>query len=207
MTFLQFLDFAGVAVFAATGALAASRRQLDIVGFLFLAILAAIGGGTVRDLVLGATPVFWVRDGTYLAICAATAAVVYFTAPLVEYRYRLLLWLDAFGLAAYCVFGAAKALETGAPAAVAIACGVMTATLGGVLRDVVAGEQSVLLRREIYITAALAGAALFTLLARMQVDMPIAIACGVALALAVRGGALAFGWTLPGYRPRPGRPI
>ncbi|GIL02856.1 MAG: membrane protein [Alphaproteobacteria bacterium] len=206
MTFLALLDYCGVAVFAATGALAASRKQLDIIGFLFLAGLTGVGGGTLRDLVLGLAPVFWVREGAYIAVCAATAVAVYFAAPYVEYRYRLLLWLDAIGLSAYCVMGAAVGLAAGASAPVAVLTGMMTATFGGVLRDVVSGEPSVLLRREIYVTAALAGAALFVLLERVGVDPALSAGAAALAALAVRGGALAFGWTLPGYRHRPGRP-
>jgi uncharacterized membrane protein YeiH len=206
MTFLGSLDFCGVAVFAATGALAASRKQLDIIGFLFLAGLTGVGGGTVRDLVLGLAPVFWVREGLYIAVCAATAVAVYFAAPYIEYRYRLLLWLDAIGMSAYCVMGAAVGLSAGASAPVAIVTGILTATFGGVLRDVVSGEPSVLLRREIYVTAALIGASLFVLMEHFGVDPLLSGGTGILCALAVRGGALAFGWTLPGYRHRAGRP-
>ena len=206
MTFFQFLDLAGVAVFAATGALAASRKQLDIIGFMFLAGLTGIGGGTVRDLVLGIRPVFWIGSSAYIGVCAATALIVYFAAPRIEYRYRLLLWLDAIGLSAYCVMGAARGLEAGAAPLVAIVAGMMTATFGGVLRDVVSGEPSVLLRREIYITAALAGATLFVVLERAGVDPAIAAGTAALGAFFVRGGALAFGWNMPGYRGRPGRP-
>ncbi|WP_028032183.1 trimeric intracellular cation channel family protein [Chelativorans sp. J32] len=198
------LDYAGVAVFAATGALAASRKQLDIIGFLFFAGVTGTGGGTLRDLVLG-VPVFWVINPAYLVVCAVVAVVVYFSAHLVESRYKLLLWLDAVGLSAYCVMGAAKGLAaTGSPT-VAVVTGTMTGTFGGILRDLVAGEPSVLLRPEIYITAALTGAAVFTLadLAGAPVAASAAIAC--LTAFAVRGGALKFGWTFPRYKPRPGR--
>ena len=95
------LDYAGVAVFAATGALAASRKQLDIIGFLFLAAVTGTGGGTLRDVLLGHLPVFWVANPAYMLVCAAIGVIVFFTAHLVESRYRLLLWLDAVGLAAY----------------------------------------------------------------------------------------------------------
>ncbi len=200
------LDFVGVAVFAATGALAASRKQLDIIGFVFLASLTGIGGGTVRDLILGQTPVFWIANSAYLAVCVAVAVLLYFTAPLFEYRYRLLLWLDAAGLAAYCAMGAAKGLAAGAPPLAAVVTGVMTATFGGILRDVVSGEASVLLRREIYVTAALAGASLHVALTLAGAGTALAAAIAVAAAFAVRGGALRFGWALPGYRHLPGRP-
>jgi uncharacterized membrane protein YeiH len=198
------LDYAGIAVFAATGALAASRKQLDIIGFVFLAGVTAVGGGTVRDLVLG-VPVFWVAHPEYLLVAGATAVLVYFTAHLVESRYRLLLWLDAVGVAAYAVFGAWKGLEvTGSPV-VAIVMGVLTATLGGVIRDLLAGEPSVLLRPEIYITAALVGAALYVLLQGAGLPLMGAAMPAAALALAIRGGALRYGWSFPPYRARPGR--
>src|SRR6476469_9542047 len=98
MEHILLLDYAGVAVFAATGALAASRKELDIVGFVFLSCVTGIGGGTVRDLILG-VPVFWVLNSTYVAVCAGAGVVVFFTAHLVESRYKLLLWLDAIGMA------------------------------------------------------------------------------------------------------------
>ncbi|HCJ71859.1 MAG TPA: trimeric intracellular cation channel family protein, partial [Agrobacterium sp.] len=100
MTLLGFLDYAGVAVFAATGALAASRKQLDLIGFLFFAAATGIGGGTVRDLVLGRTPVFWVINPTYILVCVSVAVLLFFTAHLFESRYRVLIWLDALGLSA-----------------------------------------------------------------------------------------------------------
>lgn len=198
------LDYAGVAVFAATGALAASRKQLDIIGFVFLAAITGTGGGTLRDLILG-VPVFWTVNHDYVLVCVAVAIAVYFTAHLLESRYKLLLWLDAVGLAAYCVFGAYKGLVVTGSATVAIVMGMMTATFGGIVRDIIAQEPSVLLRPEIYVTAALAGAAAFTLLAILGLDMPLAAGIAGLAALAVRGGALWFGWTIPPYRSRPGR--
>ncbi|WP_011583328.1 MULTISPECIES: trimeric intracellular cation channel family protein [Chelativorans] len=204
MNLILLLDYAGVAVFAATGALAASRKQLDIIGFLFFAGVTGMGGGTLRDLVLG-LPVFWVVNPAYLIVCAVVGVVVYFSAHLVESRFRLLLWLDAIGLSAYCVMGAAKGLgATGSPT-VAVMTGVMTGTFGGILRDLLAGEPSVLLRPEIYITAALTGAAVFTLADLAGVAAPLGAAIACVAAFAVRGGALKFGWAFPRYKPRPGR--
>lgn len=202
---LQALDFAGVAVFAATGALAASRKQLDIIGFLFLAAVTGMGGGTLRDLVLGETPVFWVKTPAYLIICAAVAVLVFFTAHLVESRYRVLVWLDAAGLSAYAAMGAAKGLAATGSATVAIVTGVMTATFGGIARDLLANEPSVLLRPEIYVSAALVGAATFTLLSLNGVALWATAAIAVTAAFLIRGGALKFGWSFPVYRARPGR--
>lgn len=206
MSLLTILDYAGVAVFAATGALAASRKQLDPIGFLFLAAMTGIGGGTIRDLVLGRGPVFWVTSPTFVIVCGAVAVFVFFTAHLFESRYRLLLWLDAVGLAAYCVMGAAKGLAATGSAVVAIVTGVMTATFGGILRDVISGEPSVLLKPEIYVTAALLGASVFTGAHFAGLPLWMAAAAGTAAAFALRGGALIFGWRIPSYRPRPGRP-
>lgn len=204
MSPVQFFDYAGVAVFAATGALAASRKELDIVGFVFLACVTGIGGGTVRDLILGA-PVFWVLNHTYVAVCAGAGIVIFFTAHLVESRYKLLLWLDAIGMAAYCVMGAAKSLAvTGSPI-VAVVMGTLTATFGGILRDLLAGEPSVLLRPEIYVTAALAGATVFTAGSVGGLPDYVSALLAFTAAFIVRGGALYFGWSFPTYKSRPGR--
>lgn len=199
-----FLDYAGVAVFAATGALSASRKELDIIGFLFLAAVTGMGGGTVRDLILG-VPVFWIQNPDYLLVCAAMAVTVYFTAHLIESRYKLLLWLDAVGLAAYCVLGAWKGLVVTGSGPIAVVMGVLTATFGGILRDQLAGEPSVLLRPEVYVTAALAGAAVFTLGDVAGLPLLVAAVPAFAAAFLIRGGALRYGWSFPPYRSRPGR--
>lgn len=205
MSLLIMLDYAGVALFAATGGLAASRKELDLIGFLFFSAATGVGGGTLRDLVLGA-PVFWVANPTYLLICVIVGIFAFFTAHQVEWRYRLLIWLDAIGLSAYTVMGAAKGLAiTGSPT-IAIVTGTMTATFGGILRDLIANEPSILLRPEIYVTAALAGASAFTAVELLQLPVGLSSAAGIAIAFALRGGALHYGWTLPRYRPRPGRP-
>ena len=205
MPILEILDYAGVAVFAATGALSASRKQLDIIGYMFLAAVTGIGGGTLRDIILGATPVFWVTNPTYLVICGGVGLAVFFSARMMDSRYKVLIWLDAIGLSAYCVMGAAKGLSaTGSPI-VALVTGMLTATLGGILRDVLAGEPSVLLRPEIYVTAALAGSGVFTGATMLGASLLIASSLGVITAFIVRGGALRYGWTLPVGDPRPGR--
>ncbi|YCI02098.1 trimeric intracellular cation channel family protein [Ensifer sp. D2-11] len=205
MPILEFLDYAGVAIFAATGALSASRKQLDIIGYLFLASATGIGGGTIRDLVLGATPVFWVVNPNFIIVCAAVAVAVFLTSHLLESRYRMLVWLDALGLSAYCVMGAAKGLAaTGSPI-VALVTGALTATFGGVLRDLLAGEPSVLLRPEIYVSAALIGAGAFVLASLAGLTLVATSALGVITAFAVRGGALRYGWTLPTGKAGPGR--
>lgn len=204
MPILEILDYAGVAVFAATGALSASRKQLDIIGFVFLAAVTGIGGGTFRDLILG-VPVFWIGNRDYVLICTVVALVVFFGAHRVESRYKLLLWLDAIGLAVFAVIGAAKGMAiTGSPA-VSIIMGMLTACFGGILRDLLAGEPSVLLRPEIYVTAAIIGAGVYTACELLHLPGHISYPAGVLAALVVRGGALKFGWSFPSYKSRPGR--
>lgn len=205
MGFADILNYAGIAVFAATGALSASRKQMDIIGFLFLAVVTAVGGGTFRDLILGSVPVFWVINPIYVMVCAGVAVLLFFTAHLLESRYVWLLWLDAIGLAAYCVIGAQKGLETSGSPTVAIVTGVLTAAFGGILRDLLTGEPSVLLRPEIYVTAALAGAGVYTALVQLDLSHALSAAIAAIVAFIIRGGALKFGWRLTGYRQRPGR--
>ena len=193
------LNYAGVAVFAATGAIAASRKQMDIIGFLFLASVTGMGGGTLRDLILGLNPVFWVKDSMNLVVCAGAGFFMYFAAQIVEHRFKLLLWLDAVGLAAYAVLGAQIGLAAGATGPVAIVTGIITATFGGIIRDIISDEPSVLLRREIYITAALTGAATHAILRAFEVPEITSALIAVTAAFTLRGGALLFGWTLPAY--------
>jgi uncharacterized membrane protein YeiH len=203
--FVLALDFLGTAVFAVTGALVASRKQMDIIGFMLLAVVTGVGGGSVRDTMLGALPVFWVEEPVYLGICIVVAIGVFFVAHIPESRYRALLWLDAAGLAVFCVVGAEKALAAGASPWIAIAMGVATATLGGVIRDVLGGEVPLILRKEIYVTAALAGATTFVALAQFGFGGPISLCLGFAVCFAIRALALHFQWSLPVYRGRPGR--
>ena len=197
------LDYAAVAVFAATGAMAAAQRKHDIVTFGFFAAVTGVGGGTMRDLLLDA-PVFWVTRPDYLIACmlAAVAVWVFGTG---QARLKVLLWLDALGMAAYSVVGAAKALTLGVPPFSAVLMGVLTACFGGIVRDVLAHEPSVLLRREIYVSCALVGASLFVVLYVLGVRGVWPSAAGFAAAFAVRAGAISRGWTLPAF-PGRGKP-
>ena len=204
MTIREYLDYMAIFLFAATGALSASRKQLDLIGFIFLGAITGIGGGTLRDVILD-QPVFWVKNTNYILVCVAAGIVVFFTAHRFESRYRLLLWLDAIGMSAYAALGAFKGLTaTGSPV-VAIVTGMLTATFGGILRDIVAGEPSVLLRPEIYVSAALAGAGVFTVADAVGIHQVGCFALATMTAFIIRGGALRYGWTFPVYKARPGR--
>jgi uncharacterized membrane protein YeiH len=199
------VDFAGVAVFALSGALTASRRQLDIFGFLLVATVTAIGGGTLRDLLLGRDPVFWVRDPVYLAITAAGGVIGFFGAHRIESRFRALLWADALGLAFFALLGAEAALASGESWAPAIVMGVMTATFGGLARDLLCHEVPLILRKEIYATAAVLGASVYVGLVEAGIERQIAFIAGFLAAFLLRAAAILWSLSLPVYRPRPGR--
>ncbi len=199
------IEWFAVAVFAVTGALVASRKQMDIFGFVLLGTVTGIGGGTVRDVMLGTLPVFWVKDPAYLVVCSVVSAVVFFTAHIPQSRYRLVLWLDAVGLALVAVIGAERGLASGAGPLVAITMGVVTAVFGGIIRDILAAESPMILRREIYVTAAMAGAALFVGLASLGTPRAAALGAGFLVAFVIRALAITYEWSLPPYRARPGR--
>lgn len=200
ITMLQLLDFLGVAVFAVTGAIVASRLRLDSLAFVFFAVFTGVGGGTLRDLLLGA-PVFWVENQLYLIVCVAIGAAMWFATPFVERLSKPLRWADALGLAAYSVMGAAKTLSLGHPSIVAVLMGVATATFGGIIRDTIAGQPSALLKPEIYLTAAFVGSGTYVALWAAGIPAWPAAFAGVAAALLLRGGAILWGWCLPPYRP------
>ncbi len=205
-TFAEALNWFGVAVFATTGALVASRKQMDIVGFVLLGTATGIGGGTIRDTVLGKFPVFWIAEPGYLVTCVAVACTTFFLAHIPQSRYSLLLRFDGIGMAIFAVTGTETALLAGAHAVVAMAMGVITATFGGMIRDVLGGESPLILRREIYVTAALLGAGCFVVLTTVGLDREIALISAFLLAVAVRLSALRWNWSLPRYRPRQERP-
>ncbi|PKP79239.1 MAG: hypothetical protein CVT80_17150 [Alphaproteobacteria bacterium HGW-Alphaproteobacteria-2] len=177
MTALVLLDYAAVLVFALTGALAASRQQLDIVGFAFVACLTAVGGGTLRDLLLDRNPVFWLGSPGYILVACTAALAIFLTAHLAESRYRLLLWLDSFALA------------------VAVPAGVSAAN-----------EVPLVLKQgELYVTAAFAGALAAVLAERFTGIPALPLAVCALVTWGLRAGSLAFGWRLPVYRARPPR--
>lgn len=202
---LAALDWFGIVVFAITGALVASRKEMDVFGFALLATVTGVGGGTVRDVLLGRLPVFWVKEPAYILVCVIVAVILFFTAHLPESRYRLLLWLDAIGLAVFAAVGAERTLDMGTGPVIAVVMGVVTATFGGIIRDVLGGEVPLILRKEIYVTAALAGALVLVATVGAGLARPQALLAAFAAAFVVRGLALWFGWSLPPYRARPGR--
>jgi len=195
---LEYLDWAGVAVFALSGALVAAAKRQTLVTFIFFAVITGVGGGTARDLLIGA-PVFWISENITLLICLAAGLIVWLM-PARIWRGKALLWLDAAGLAAYASFGAAKGLAFGVAPLPAVGMGVLTACLGGIIRDVLAGEPSILMRSELYVTAAALAAMLTVGLILAGLPATSAGLVGALAGFGLRGGAIWQGWSLPAYR-------
>lgn len=202
---LAILDWLGIIVFAMTGALVASRNQMDVVGFMLLGTVTGIGGGTLRDLLLDIHPILWIERPAYLAVCIGVSLALFFTAHLVKSRMTLILWADAVGLALFSVVGAERALAHGASPLVAIVMGIITACFGGIIRDVLSQERSIIFSREIYVTAAFGASLAFVALHEAALARELAVGLAVLLGLVLRGGAILKGWSLPRYRPRPPR--
>jgi uncharacterized membrane protein YeiH len=195
---LPWLDIAGIAIFAVSGALAAARRGHTIVTFVFFAVVTGTGGGTLRDLLIGA-PVFWIHDNRALAVCLLAALAVWMTSQRI-WPVKAIDWFDGAGLAAYAVFGSWKALAYAVPPLGAAAMGIITACMGGIIRDVLAGEPSILLRPELYVTAAVLAAGLFVVLTLVHVPLLLAAAVAAAAGFALRAVAIVRGLALPAYR-------
>jgi uncharacterized membrane protein YeiH len=195
---LVWLDGFGIAMFAASGAIAAARARQTFVTAAFFALVTGVGGGTLRDLLIGA-PVFWVVD-PWMALIVLGASLVIWVTPERWWAGQGLDWLDAIGLASYAVFGAAKAFGLGVPPVPAFLMGIVTACVGGIIRDVLAGEPSILMRPELYVTAAALASALYVglRLAGFQGFGVSLIAASAGFAL--RAMAIRYKLGLPTYR-------
>ena len=194
---LVVLDYFGIGVFAMSGALLAAEKRQTLVTFIFFAVATGVGGGTLRDLLIGA-PVFWVHTNATLLICIGAALIVW----LVSRKWiadRALLWFDALGLAAYATYGAAKALSYGVAPVPAFVMGVLTACAGGIIRDLLAGLPSILMRPELYVTAAALSSGLFVGLTLVGLPTPIGALIAAAAGFTLRALAIARGWSLPAY--------
>ncbi|MGJ8561116.1 MAG: trimeric intracellular cation channel family protein [Litorimonas sp.] len=192
---LAFLDQVGVLVFAVSGGIVAVRAKMDPLGVLVLSFLPALGGGTLRDLILD-VPVFWLADPRSLLMVMFGAILAWIFGTRVE-DFKPIRWADAVGLALFAVAGTAKAIGLGHSITIAVIMGGVTASAGGLLRDVVAGREPMLLKQDIYATAALLGGLGYALSDRAGLSFEISTLIGFSLAFALRACAIRFGWSLP----------
>lgn len=202
---LYTLDLLGVAVFAVSGALAAGRKDMDWLGVLVLALVTGVGGGTVRDLLVGRDEVFWVADPTYLGVIAVAAGLTMLGARWGRYPGPSLQVADAFGLGLFAISGAQVAEAHGLSPAIVVVMGAVTGSAGGLMRDVLRAEIPLVLRREIYATAAMAGVVFYLVLSGLEVSRTLAAILGAIAVIAIRLVAMARGTHLPAF-PRRGRP-
>ncbi|GLK46772.1 MULTISPECIES: trimeric intracellular cation channel family protein [Novosphingobium] len=189
------LDLLGIAVFALTGALAAAQLRQTFVTVAFFALITGVGGGSLRDLLIGA-PVFWVHDPLVAPVCLGVALLAWFT-PVRWWRGRILEWADALGLAVYAVFGTIKALHWGVPPVPAVLMGVITGCIGGIVRDVLAGKPSILMRPELYVTAAALAAGVAAGGIAAGLPAPTTWAIAVLAGFGLRGAAIHWSLGLP----------
>lgn len=196
------LEMIGTAVFAVSGALAASRAGMDIFGFSVLALMPAVGGGTFRDIMLGRFPVFWVENNSYVAVALLAAVVVYFFADRPGFRKTLLIWMDAAGLALFAVLGTEIALGMGVSTLIAVMMGVSTAVFGGMIRDIISNEIPLVLTGEIYATAAFIASIAYIIASYAGIGRTSALVVGVAAGFAVRAVSIVFHLSLPKSTPR-----
>jgi len=197
---LYSLDLAGVAVFAVSGALAAGRKSLDLMGVFVIAVVTAIGGGTLRDLLLDRHPIFWIADPAYLVVISIAAVATLIYVRLRRAPRRSLLIADALGLGVFTVLGARVAQAAGLNWLIVMLMGTMTGVAGGMLRDVLSAEVPLILRRDLYATAALAGAGVYLVFLRLALPDVWAIVAGIGTVFLLRGLAMFRGWSLPVFR-------
>lgn len=197
---LHYLDLLGTVVFAFTGLLAASRKQLDLFGAIVIAMVTAIGGGTLRDLILD-QPVFWIQNPIYVYVVVIATLFLFIYARFKNPPMKSLLFLDAIGLATFTVIGAYKAISLGFPDAIVVIIGVMTGVAGGIIRDALVGEIPLIFRKEIYATASFAGASLLLILINLELGLDLAILLSMLVILLLRLLAIIYNISLPIFKP------
>ena len=194
------LDYAGIGFFAYSGGMISARKSLDPFGAAIVGAVTGMGGGTLRDVLLGRLPVYWIEEPNYLLIALFGALLGYFTSPwaqAIATRRAFLAWADAVGLSVFCVIGAQVALDTGAHWTIAILTGMMSAAFGGLLRDIIVNDVPLILREDIYALAALAGAAVYVGGVSLDISTSLMALGSAGLALVLRGCAIQFNWSLP----------
>ncbi|MEM9076671.1 MAG: trimeric intracellular cation channel family protein [Bacteroidota bacterium] len=201
MGLYQLVDILGTIAFAVSGVLVAMDKRLDLFGVLIIAFVTAIGGGTLRDLLIGNTPVTWMRDLTYVTIIPSTMILTLIFSKQLKYLRRSLFLFDTIGIGLYTMLGIEKGLEANLSPIMCIALGTMTASFGGVLRDILCNEIPVIFRKEIYATACILGGTLYFAITALGVPEEYAYVSGILAVIIMRILAVRFSIRLPNIYP------
>ncbi len=196
------LEMIGTAAFAISGALAASRKNMDVFGFSVLALMPAVGGGTIRDIVIGRSPVFWISDNNYIAVALLAALAVFLGTYKPGSRRRMLVWMDAMGLALFAALGTQICLQFETGPLVAVMLGVTTAVTGGMIRDIICNEIPLVLSHEIYATAAFVASLTYVAADYLGASSPVSLSMAVVAGFAIRALAIRYNWSLPSFNAR-----
>lgn len=200
MTLLDYLDYFGTAAFAISGAYAAARKSMDIMGVLLLAFIVGNGGGTLRDVLLGEVHVFWMHQHSFIWVALTAGLLAVILARFVVPPYRLLLAADAIGLGAFVVVGILRALQIHEDSVTALLMGLLTGTGGGILRDLLCDEVPIFLRQEIYVLAAFIGGLLFLIMHKGQwIPFYANASLCVGVIFMIRMLSVYFDWNLPAF--------
>lgn len=200
MNLLFALEVLGTAAFAVSGALAASRQNMDLFGFFVMAFIPSVGGGTIRDLILDRSPVFWVESPWYVLVAVVASLAVFMGTFRPGGRMRLLIWADALGLALFATLGTEVSLEWGTGPYVAVMLGVGSGVIGGMIRDVICNEIPLVLTGEIYATAGFAASVTYAIGHNFEYARDVVLVAAVLAGFAVRAGGIVFHWSLPQQR-------
>jgi uncharacterized membrane protein YeiH len=192
------LDLAGVGLFAVSGALAGIHRGLDLFGIAVIAAVTGMGGGTLRDVVLGRHPILWIRDPTYLYVILLAAGIAVMGQGILPNVETAFLVADALGLALFALSGA-QSVEENHAWIIVVVMGTMSGVAGGVIRDILSGVAPLLLRRDVYATAAIGGIVLYLILQRLGIRRMVAFLTGIATVVAIRLLSLKLNWQLPSF--------
>lgn len=202
MSALEWTSWFGTAVFAVSGVLAARNKQLDFFGLVVIAAVTALGGGTLRDVLLGSYPVIWVKEPTHLAVTTLAAALCFFLGRFMlrsQTAQTLLYISDALGLAVFTIIGTRKTLDLGHSVAISTTMGMITGAAGGMIRDLICGEIPLILKREVYATAAWTGALAWVAL-RKHIDEESAAWIAILIIFSLRLLSVQWGLRLPIFR-------
>nr|WP_319493235.1 trimeric intracellular cation channel family protein [uncultured Desulfobacter sp.] len=198
--FILSFDYSGTFAFAVSGSLAAAEKKLDLFGAVFLGFVTAIGGGTMRDMMIGNTPVSWLHDPVYFyVIVAAVATTFLFTKTILSFA-KALFFFDTIGISVFTVIGIQKGLHAGIHPPLAVMMGILTAVMGGIIRDVLCNEIPLIFHKEIYATACLAGGVFFVLFVFINMPEPFTALISAGVIFTIRSLSVRKGWALPRFK-------